>query len=166
MVREGRRCKTRYSLHHQFCTSWTDNQDKEWSKLLSSQFHANTHTMSSNVPTMTTLNYVFYSPLESHRLTHFGVFSVHHLQMHLIAVTSVVFPVHFQHYVRLVLQNGLKDVKLTHLCHNIALNTFTLKFSVKTLITENLSVKVFSAILWQRCASFTSFKPFWRTRHT
>ena len=33
-----------------------------------------------------------------------------------------------------VLQNGLKDVKLAHLCHNFALNTFTLKFSVKTLI--------------------------------
>jgi hypothetical protein len=30
--------------------------------------------------TMTTLIYVFYSPLESHRSTRFGVFSVHHLQ--------------------------------------------------------------------------------------
>ena len=36
--------------------------------------------MSSNVPTMTTLIYVFYLPLESHRSTRFGIFSVHHLK--------------------------------------------------------------------------------------
>ena len=93
--------------------------------------------MSSNVPTMTTLIYVFYSPLESHRSTRFGVFSVHHLQEHLIVFTSVVFPVHFQHYVRLVLQNGLKDVKLAHLSHNFALNTFTLTHVVLEMDREN-----------------------------
>ena len=67
--------------------------------------------MSTNVPTMTTLIYVFYSPLESHRSTRFGVFSVHHLQEHLIVFTSVVFPVHFQHYVCLCSSEWFKRYK-------------------------------------------------------
>jgi hypothetical protein len=51
--------------------------------------------MSSSVPTMTTLIYLFYSPLESHRSTRFGVFPVHSLQEHLMTqvrkVSKLVF---------------------------------------------------------------------------
>jgi hypothetical protein len=74
--------------------------------------------MSYNVPTMTTLIYVFYSPLESHRSTSFGVFSVHHLQEHLTVFTSVVFPVHFQHYICLCSSEWFKRCKTcTSLSH-------------------------------------------------
>jgi hypothetical protein len=76
--------------------------------------------MSYNVPTTTTLIYLFYLSLESHRLTRFGVFSVHHLQEHLICFYFRGFPLSISNTMYVfVLQNGLKDVKLAYLCKSV-----------------------------------------------
>jgi hypothetical protein len=67
--------------------------------------------MSSNVPAMTTLIYLFNLPMELHRSKRFGVFFIHHLQEHLIVFISVVFPVHFQNCVCLFSSEWFKRYK-------------------------------------------------------
>ena len=76
--------------------------------------------------------------LESHRSTRFGVFSAHHLQEHLIVFTSVVFPVHFQHYVCLCSSEWFKRCKtctsLSQFCTKHFYTSILCQNTYKTLI--------------------------------